>query len=326
MKILVVGFGSIGRRHVKNLLELTHVKIIVCTKQTKLGNLKKYCKFYSRLSDAIREYPDAAIIANNTNEHVKTAIQLSKIGIDLFIEKPLSDNFTGVKTLTKLIRQKKLITMMGCNLRFHESIITIKDLIDKKAIGKIISVQAESGSYLPDWHPYENYKKNYAARKDLGGGVVLTCIHEIDYLYWFFGNVKNVFSITGQYGNLNITSEDLSAIIMQFQNGTIVELHLDYFQKPSIRRCKLIGTKGKIYWDSDSNIVKLFDMKKNRWIQKSKIKKYDRNDMYRKEIFHFLKSIKKREKTINPIEQGIKTMEIALAVKKSSKLGRSIKI
>ena len=326
MKILVVGFGSIGRRHVKNLLELTHVKIIVCTKQTKLGNLKKYCKFYSRLSDAIREYPDAAIIANNTNEHVKTAIQLSKIGIDLFIEKPLSDNSTGVKTLSKLIRQKKLITMMGCNLRFHESIITIKDLIEKKAIGKIISVQAESGSYLPDWHPYENYKKNYAARKDLGGGVVLTCIHEIDYLYWFFGNVKNVFSITGQYGNLNITSEDLSAIVMQFQNGTLAELHLDYLQKPPSRRCQLIGTKGKIYWNSDSNIVKLFDMKKNRWIQKSKIKKYDRNDMYRKEILHFIKSIKKRVKTINPIEQGIKTMEIALAVKKSSKLGRSIKI
>ena len=113
---------------------------------------------------------------------------------------------------------------------------------------------------------------------------------------------------------------------MQFQNGTLAELHLDYLQKPPSRRCQLIGTKGKIYWNSDSNIVKLFDMKKNRWIQKSKIKKYDRNDMYKKEILHFIKSIKKREKTINPIEQGIKTMKIALAIKKSSKLGKSIKI
>ena len=214
---------------------------------------------------------------------------------------------------------------MGCNLRFHESIVTIKKLIDKKSIGRIISVQAESGSYLPDWHPDEDYKKNYSARKDLGGGVVLTCIHELDYLYWFFGNVKRIFSLTGQYGNLHITSEDLSAIIMQFQNGIIAELHLDYLQKPPIRRCKLLGTKGKIYWDSDSNTVKLFDMKKNRWIQKSKIKKYDRNSMYKSEILYFIDCIKKRRKTINPIEQGIKTMEIALAVKKSSKLGRSIK-
>lgn len=325
MKILVVGFGSIGKRHVKNLLELNDMEIIVCTKQTKLGNLKR-CKFYTKLSDAIKEQPDAVIIANNTNDHVKTAIQLSKMGIDLFIEKPLSDNLRGIKTLSKLIQQKKLITMMGCNLRFHQSIVKIKNLIDEKQIGKIISVQAESGSYLPDWHPYENYKKSYAARDDLGGGVVLTCIHEIDYLYWLFGNVKNVFSVTGQYGNLDITSEDLSAIVMQFQNGIIGELHLDYLQKPSIRRCKIIGTKGKIYWDSDSNIVKLFDLRKNNWAQRSQIRKYDRNSMYKKEMLHFIDCIKKREKTINPIEQGIKTLEIALAVKKSSKLGRSIRI
>ncbi len=325
MKILVVGFGSIGKRHIKNLLELKDMEIIVCTKQTKFGNLKNQCKFIARLDDAIKEKPEAAIVANNTNEHIKTAIQLAKSGIDLFIEKPLSDNSKNVKILLKLVKQNNLITMIGCNLRFHESICTIKKLIDKKIIGRIISVQAESGSYLPDWHPDENYKKTYAARKDLGGGVVLTCIHEIDYLYWFFGNVKNIFSITGQYGNLKITSEDLSAIVMKFQNDIVVELHLDYVQKPPIRRCKLIGTTGQIYWDSDSNVVKLFDFKKNRWIQKSKIKTYDRNTMYQKEILHFVECVKKQKKTINPIEEGIKTMELALSVKNSSKSGRLIK-
>ena len=105
-----------------------------------------------------------------------------------------------------------------------------------------------------------------------------------------------------------------------------IRLHLDYIQKPSIRKCKLIGTKGQISWDSDSNTVKLFNFKKNRWIQKSKIKTYDRNTMYRKEMTHFIQCVKKRKKTINPIEEGIKTMEIALSVKNSSKLGRSIKI
>lgn len=326
MKILIIGFGSIAKRHIKNLLELSDIEILVCTKQINFGNFKNYCKFFNKLNDAIRENPNAAIIANNTSEHVKTAIELSKNNIDLFIEKPLSNNTLGIKKLTKLIHEKKLISMMGCNLRFHENIIAIKDLIDKKSIGKIISVQAESGSYLPDWHPNENYKKNYSAREGLGGGVVLTCIHEIDYLYWFFGDVRNVFSITGQYGNLNITSEDLSAIVIQFQNGIVGELHLDYIQKPAIRKCKLIGTKGQIYWDSDSNTVKLFDFKKNRWIQKSKIKTYDRNTMYSEELLHFIQCVKKRKKTINPIEEGIRTMEIALAIKNSSKLGRLIKI
>lgn len=326
MKILVIGFGSIAKRHINNLLELSDIEILVYTKQINFGSFKNHCKFFNKLNDAIKENPDAAIIANNTSEHVKTAIELSKNHIDLFIEKPLSNNSLGIKKLVKLIHEKKLISMMGCNLRFHENIIAIKDLIDKKSIGKIISVQAESGSYLPDWHPNENYKKNYAARDDLGGGVVLTCIHEIDYLYWFFGDVRNVFSITGQYGNLNITSEDLSAIVIQFRNGVVGELHLDYIQKPSIRKCKLIGTKGQISWDSDSNTVKLFNFKKNRWIQKSKIKTYDRNTMYRKEMIHFIQCVKKQKKTINPIEEGIKTMEIALSVKNSSKLDRPIKI
>lgn len=326
MKILVIGFGSIAKRHIKNLLKLSNIEILVCTKQINFGDFKNQCKFFNKLNDAIKENPDAAIVANNTSEHVKTAIELSKSNIDLFIEKPLSNNTLGIKKLSKLIHEKKLITMMGCNLRFHENIVAIKNLIDKKSIGKIISVQAESGSYLPDWHPNENYKKNYSAREDLGGGVVLTCIHEIDYLYWFFGDVRNIFSITGQYGNLNITSEDTSAIVIQFQNGIVGELHLDYVQKPPIRKCKLIGTKGQIYWDSDSNTVKLFDFKKNRWIQKSKIKTYDRNIMYRKELLHFIQCIEKRKKTINPIEEGIKTMEIALSVKNSSKLGRLIKI
>lgn len=91
---------------------------------------------------------------------------------------------------------------MGCNLRFHDCIKKMKSLLEKETIGKIISVKVECGAYLPDWHPYEDYSKGYAARDDLGGGVVLTCIHELDYLYWFFGEIKEVFSITGKFSNL----------------------------------------------------------------------------------------------------------------------------
>lgn len=324
LKILVVGFGSIGKRHIRNLLELNNIEIIICTKQKDIT--KKHCTFFSSLNDAIADGPDAAIIANNTSDHIKTAIQLSKHGIHILIEKPLSNNLQGINVLTKLVKQKKLITLMGCNLRFHQNIIVIKELIQKNSIGKIISVQAESGSYLPDWHPDEDFKQNYSARDDLGGGVVLTCIHEIDYLYWFFGKVDSVFSITGQFGNLGIKSEDLSAIILKFKNGVIAELHLDYIQKPEIRRCKIIGTKGKIYWDSDSNIVKLFELDKNRWTQKSILKKYERNNMYKNELLHFIECVKKRKNTINPIKQGVDTMKVSLAVKKSSKLGRLLKI
>ena len=326
MKFLVVGYGSIGKRHVDNLLSISGIEVIVCTKQKQIRKLKKHCKVYKKLIDAINEQPEAAIIANNSNEHVTTASKLANAGIHLFIEKPLGSSLVGTGRLRKIVKQKKLVTMIGCNLRFHECITKIKELIEKKTIGRIISVQAESGSHLPNWHPSENYRNSYAAREDLGGGVVLTCIHEIDYLYWFFGNVKNVFSITGQYGNLKINAEDLSAIIMKFQNNIIAELHLDYFQRPEIRKCKLIGTKGTIYWDSGSNIVKVYNVNKKRWIQKFKIKNYQRNRMYVKELSHFIECIKQKKQTINPLDQGITTLEIALSVKKSSKLGKVLKI
>ena len=254
-----------------------------------------------------------------TSLHVKTAIKLAKHGLDLFIEKPLSDSMKSVNVLQKLSKKNKLITLMGCNLRFHECVLKVKEIIDSGKIGRIISIQSDSGSYLPYWHPYEDYRKSYASRKNLGGGVVLTCIHEIDYLYWFFGDVKEVISFTGNFSDLGISSEDLSSILLKFKNGVIGEVHLDYFQRPSSQGCKVIGTKGTIVWDSNENIVKVYDTKRKRWVKKIKIKKYNRNTMYINELIHFIKCLKRRKKTVNPLEEGIKTLEIALAIKKSSK-------
>ena len=176
----------------------------------------------------------------------------------------------------------------------------------------------------PDWHPNENYSKSYASRDDLGGGVILTCIHELDYLYWFFGEIQEVFSMTGKYSNLKITASDLSAIILKFKNNIIAEVHLDYFQKPEVRSCKIIGTKGTIIWDSVSNEVKIYNFKKLKWESKLKIKKYDKNEMYVKELEHFIQCVNKKKKTINDISQGEYVLKVALGIIKSSKLKKSI--
>ncbi len=328
MKILIVGLGSIGKRHLKNILTIKNAKnieIIIYSKQTKsyLGNHKNI-KIFDTLDECLLEKPDVGFITNETTYHIPIAIKLAKAGLDLFIEKPLSNKISNVKTFTKVVEIKKLITLMGCNLRFHKCINEIKNLIDKKTIGNIISVKVECGTYLPDWHPNENYSKSYASRDELGGGVVLTCIHELDYLYWFFGEIQEVFSITGKYSNLKITASDLSAIILKFKNNIIAEVHLDYFQKPEARSCKLIGTKGTITWDSLNNEVKIYDFKKSKWESKLKIKKYDKNEMYVKELEHFIQCVNKKKKTINDISQGEYVLKVALGIIKSSKLKKSI--
>ena len=325
---MIVGLGSIGKRHLRNILAIENTKkleIIIYSKQTKsyLSNHKNI-KIFDTLDKCLLEKPDVGFITNETVHHIPIAIKLAKVGLDLFIEKPLSNKISNVKTFSKIVKTKKLITLVGCNLRFHRCINEIKNLIDQKVIGDIISVKVECGTYLPDWHPNENYSKSYASRDDLGGGVVLTCIHELDYLFWFFGETQEVFSMTGKYSNLKITASDLSAIILKFKNNIIAEVHLDYFQKPEARSCKLIGTKGTITWDSLSNEVKIYNFKKSKWKSKLKIKKYDKNEMYVKELEHFIQCVNKKKKTINDISQGEYVLKVALGIIKSSKLKKSI--
>jgi predicted dehydrogenase len=322
LKSLVVGYGSIGSRHVKNLLAIPNMEVIICTKRKGIEKIEKKCQIFKTLNEALKQNPDFAIIANVSNLHIPTAIQIAKKGIDIFIEKPLSNSTKGIKELEDLVRKKKLITMMGCNLRFHKSIKKIKELISNNEIGKIISVHSENGSYLPDWHPYENYSNGYAARKDLGGGVVLTCIHEIDYLYWLFGDVKETISINGKFSDLKIIAADLASIVLKFKNEIITEIHLDYFQRPATRNCKIIGTKGTIFWDSKNNNVMVYNIKNKKWSAKFKIKSYDNNSMYEDEISHYIECVKRRKRSINPINEGVKTLKIALAIIKSSKTKR----
>ena len=321
--MLVIGYGSIGKRHVENLLKIPKTEVILFSKHKK--SVKNVLTF-SSLQKCISKNPDVAIIANNTNSHIGIAMKLAKLGIDLFIEKPLSNSSKDIFSLNKIVKNKKIVTQIGCNLRFHKCIKKIKAVIDKEKIGRIISVKVESGSYLPEWHPYEDYKKSYASRKSLGGGVVLTCIHEIDYMYWLFGDIKEVFSLTGKFSDLQITAEDFSSTIIKFRNNIVGELHLDYFQRPGIRSCKIIGTKGTIYWDSVSNNVKLYDIKKEEWVKLYGIDKFDRNDMYKDELQYFLKCVSEKKNSFNSIKDGIKTLQIALAIKKSSQQKKVVKI
>jgi predicted dehydrogenase len=325
-KILIVGYGSIGKRHVNNLLSIPNTEIIIYPKQKNLKFLNKKIKIYNKLNESLKEKPDIAFVTNETSKHIPIAIKLAKKKMDLFLEKPLSNSMINVKTLVSTAKKNNLITQIGCNFRFHPCLIKMKKIIDNGTIGKIIVAQVESGSYLPDWHPYEDYRSGYAARKDLGGGIVLTCIHEMDYLYWFFGDVKEVFSITGKFSDLEVTSDDMSSSILRFKNDIIAEVHLDYFQKPDFKSCKIKGTKGTLYWDSDHNEVKIYLTKNNKWKTVMKLNNFERNQTFVDEIKHFLKCVKTKKPTINDINQGVRTLEIALAMKKSSKIKKMVRI
>ena len=324
-KILIVGYGSIGKRHLENILLQKNVKVIICTKRKDLGKLQdRGIVIVNTIANALLHKPNIAFITNETSYHVKTAIKLAENGIDLFIEKPLSHSIKDIKKLEKIATDKKIIVQIGCDHRFHPCIKKIKNILDNNKIGKIISVHVENSSYLPDWHPYEDYRKGYAARKELGGGIALTMIHELDFLYWFFGDIKKVFSITGKYSNLEISADDLSMMTLIFNKNIIAHLHLDYFSRPEFKSCKIKGIDGTIYWDSSSNEVKIYSQNKKEWKTVFRVKKFERNLMFIDELKYFLKCVKDKKDSFNNISDAKKIVQAVLNAKKSSKQGKLI--
>ena len=322
-----MGFGSIGHRHVNNLLKYPDMEVIICTNKKSISTeIQKSCKIVKSLEYGIKETPDIAFITNVTSEHVSTAIKLAECGINLFIEKPLSHSMEHIDSLSEIIKRKKIKVMIGSNFRFHECIKKIKELLDENIIDEIISVRVECGSYLPDWHPNEDYRSGYAAQKELGGGVVLTCIHEIDYLHWFLGQVDEVVSFSGKYSDLELNVDDLSTALLKFKKNIIAELHLDFFQRKEFRSCKIIGKKGTIYWDSDSNLVKLFDINEDKWIEILKISNYDRNQMFMKELDYYLDCINHNKEPMNSIIESREILKIALGIIESSETKKVVKI
>jgi predicted dehydrogenase len=339
--VLVIGYGSIGRRHVFNILKNTNFKIIIISKRNKIikndfkqisqNILDNRLEISNSLEKSFLQNPKIAFISNETSKHISVGIKLAKKGIDIFIEKPLSNSLHDIKEFEKIIINKKLISMVGCNFRFFPPFKEIRKLVDKKIMGQIYSIQLENNSYLPDWHPYENYEKGYAANKNLGGGVTLTQIHELDYLCWVFGLPIEVTTIVDKISSLKIDVDDISESILKFANSSIAKIHLDFIQRPFYKSCKIIGSKGIISWNSDENEIKLFDSKKQKWnkhkiLNNYKLSNEKINQMYVDELLYFLNCVKKRNQPMNNLSEARTILNVALSMKKSSNFKKTIQI
>ena len=146
--------------------------------------------------------------------------------------------------------------LVGFQFRFHPGLRQVKQLLDEGAIGKPLSARAHWGEYLPNWHPWEDYRLGYAARPELGGGVVLTLSHPLDYLRWLLGEVESLWLLPAIKG-LGMPVEDLAEIGLRFSKGAIGSLHLDYDQRPPSHTLEIMGTHGTIRWDNADGITRL---------------------------------------------------------------------
>jgi predicted dehydrogenase len=320
MKYLIAGLGSIGRRHFRNLLALGERDIILYrTHQASLPD-DELAGFpvETNLDAALAYRPDAVIISNPTSLHLDIAIPAALCGCHILLEKPVSHSIERVEELEQAVQQNGVKVLVGFQFRFHPGMQKVKQLLDEAAIGKPLSARAHWGEYLPNWHPWEDYKQGYAARPELGGGVVLTLSHPLDYLRWFLGEVESVCGLTSHMG-LNMLVEDLAEIGLAFANGAIGSLHLDYDQRPPTHTLEIIGTRGTIRWDNADGITRLASVgqvdKAGPWRDFTPPEGFERNQMFLDELRHFRDVLHGESEPVCTLQDGVQALRLALAAR-----------
>lgn len=332
MKILLAGLGSIGRRHFRNLVALGETDLVLY--RTNLATLPDDelagYPVETDLAQALKRHkPQAVIVSNPTALHMDIAIPAAQAGSAILLEKPIAENLEKVDALRKASAASGSKILVGFQFRYHPTINKARELIASGSIGKVLSAHAHWGEYLPNWHPWEDYRQSYAARADLGGGVIVTLTHPLDYLRYLLGEVEAIWSFNGHISPLELAGvEDVAEIGLKFTSGAIGGVHVNYFQRPPVHRLEIIGTAGTLSWDNTDGLLIHHQMPDEFGLISSQpspalVKQYalpdgfERNQLFLAQTQHFLQVARGDAEPICTLEDGIRALEMALAAKQS---------
>jgi len=322
VKVLVVGLGGAGQRLVRHTKELLgpNVEFVAYRARGRKALIKPDFtidpevtverQFRIRTSPTLKEAlamnPDVAIIANPTHLHMETALACAKAGCHLLIEKPLGHEWKGMAELKKALRGR--VGMVGYMMRFHPCLKRIEEIVTSRLLGKVLWAKLEAGSYVPSWHPYEDYAELYAVRRAMGGGVVLTESHELDLATWFFGAPKSVTAVGGKLTKHAGDAEDTASILLDC--GFPVHVNLCFMQRPASRQITVALEHGRLDW-AGGNHLRVFNAEKNAWAEFA-ADGHERDHLFRDQVKHFFACVDGREKPLVDIDAGMASLDIAL--------------
>jgi predicted dehydrogenase len=319
-RVLIAGVGSIGCRHLQNLRQLgvrdIHLYRTHCQPLREAPELP----VFTDLKQALESRPQAVIVSNPTAFHMEIALAAARAGCHLFIEKPLAHSWDGVDELVSMVREKRLVAMVGFDLRFDPGLCRIKKLIEQEQIGPLIAIHAQVGQYLPDWRTGEDYRDGMSAKIAAGGGVILDLIHELDYTSWLFGPIAQVACFADKLSSLEIETEDAASMLLKFRNGAIGTVSLDYVQRFPSRTCRIIGELGTILWDYHAQKVACYKHNNKSW-EEFDYSGFERNDRFLAEMSHFLVCLNGEESPKVDLSAGSSILKVALAAKRSASTG-----
>lgn len=325
LSALVVGFGSIGRRHARVLKEIglkdVRVSDPVPERLESARNELGITQLFESLQEGLASKPDTVVLCSPTAMHVEQAIAAVKAGCDVLIEKPLSNSLDRLDELQALTRDAERIVMVAHCFRFHEGLLRAKRMTDEGRIGRILSVRCVMGEYIPEVMPdyRDSYIFHYSGAYEL--------MHDIDLALWF-ANQKpvRVFGVDGTFGDSGMKSPDLVEMIIEFEDRCAASVHLDFFQRARHRQTELYGTKGTIYvefarWDRCT--VSVYDAETREWTHNEIVT--DRDDMFRAEDAAFLNAVATRTLAPIDINAGRLAIEVMMAAQESSRTGHAVR-
>jgi predicted dehydrogenase len=329
MKYLIAGLGSIGRRHMRNLVALGETDIILFRTRKATMPEEELAGYpvETDFMEALKKHkPDAVIVANPTALHLDIAIPAAEAGCAILLEKPISHSTERLDQFEAAVKKSGSKVLVGFQFRFHPGLARAKQLIADGEIGRLISAHVHFGEYLPAWHPWEDYRKGYAARADMGGGVVLTQCHALDYLPWLVGKVESAWGFTAKLSDLEVDVDDTAKIALRFESGALGSLHLDYNQQPPAHHFEVIGTKGSLQWNLSDGATRIYRAEKKAWEAYPLPAEWERNVMFMEQTQHFVAVVRGEAQPSCSLEDGVRVMKLISAVNESQKTGRLISL
>lgn len=340
-KFLVIGLGSMGKRRIRNLLYhgIKAEKIFGFDPREdrcEESKTKHSIKTFRSFNAALQTNPNAYIISTPADKHYIYFLNAIKNRKHFFVEHPVTDR--GYKEILNL-KDKSLIAAPSCTLRFHPGVKEIKKILDKKSIGQIISFQYHLGQYLPSWHPWEDFREVYFAKKNTGA-----CREMFGFeLVWLtfalgLGDISKITGFTEKLSDLDMKADDRYSALLKFKNKISGNIVIDLISKKPFRTLRVVGSEGVLEWEWQENKIKVFKLKKvdnnsdYKWhiidLKKGRSERdyITTEDMYEEEIGHFLNAIQKKTKYPFSFNESLKHLKALFALEKSAKMGKFVSL
>jgi predicted dehydrogenase len=317
MRFAVLGLGSIGSRHARNLLAQGHE--VIAFDPRKVTAEEDWPRGAS-LDETIAR-ADAVLVATPTSLHAEHALAAIEAGVPVLVEKPLAMTATEAVRVASCARERETICGVAMNLRFHPALRVLRGLLADGALGRVLYARVSAGSDLRDWRPGSDYRQSYSARRDLGGGVVRDSIHELDYLTWLLGPAESVSAEVGHVSDLEIDVEDLGLALVRLASGAFASVDLTYLDPVYRRGCLIVGSLASVEWDWTRGTIEVRRVQeKPETIDVSA----DVALTYVAELEDFVHAVRGGPPPCTSVEEGAATVALAEAVLLAAAEGRRI--